>query len=124
MIVRVGDNILSPLGMSSEATLWAVLNGESALRRYEGYWDLPESFVASLLDFEAIDRIWTARYGTEQQANYTDFERMAILSASFALEKAGIRPESDRVLFILSTTKGNVALLESDNRLREEVLLD
>ena len=59
LIVRVGGNILSPLGMSTEATLQAVLNGESALRRYEGYWNLPEPFVASLLDFEAIDRIWT-----------------------------------------------------------------
>ena len=124
LIVRVGGNILSPLGMSTEATLQAVLNGESALRRYEGYWNLPEPFVASLLDFEAIDRIWTARDGAERRANYTDFERIAILSASFALEEAGIRPESDRVLFILSTTKGNVVLLESDNRLREEVLPD
>ncbi len=124
LIVREGDNIVSPLGLDTAATLRAVVAGESALRRYEGLWDLPEPFVASLLDFGAIDRALSARYGAERLAGYSEFERLSILSAACALDEAGIDPSSERVLFFLSTTKGNVALLETDNRYREEVLPD
>ena len=124
LIVRAGDCILSPLGMDTASTLRAVVAGESALRRYEGLWNLPEPFVASLLDFGAVDRALADRYGAERLRGYTEFERMSILSAAGALDEAGIDPSSDRVLFFLSTTKGNVALLESDNRYREEVLPD
>ena len=124
LIVREGDNIVSPLGLDTTSTLRAVVAGESALRRYEGLWELPEPFVASLLDFGAIDRALADRYGAERLRGYTEFERMSILSAAGALDEAGIDPSSDRVLFFLSTTKGNVALLESDNRYREEVLPD
>ena len=39
------------------------------------------------------------------------FEKIALLSASKAVCAAGIDPSSERVLFVLSTTKGNVELL-------------
>ncbi len=41
----------------------------------------------------------------------TFFEKIALLSASRAVRAAGIDPSSERVLFVLSTTKGNVELL-------------
>ncbi len=41
----------------------------------------------------------------------TFFEKIALLSASKAVCAAGIDPSSERVLFVLSTTKGNVELL-------------
>ena len=44
--------------------------------------------------------------------HYTFFEKMIILSAAKALEQTDINPASDKVLFILSTTKGNVFLLD------------
>lgn len=44
----------------------------------------------------------------------TFMERLAILSASKAIREGGIDPTRDDVLFILSTTKGNVDLLEKD----------
>lgn len=124
LIVREGDCILSPLGIDTASTLRAVVAGKSALRRYEELWKLPEPFVASLLDFGVIDQALEERYGIERLSGYTEFERMSILSAAGALDEAGIDPSSDRVTFFLSTTKGNVALLESDNCLREEVLPD
>lgn len=43
----------------------------------------------------------------------TFFEKIALLSASKAVRAAGIDPSSERVLFVLSTTKGNVELLEN-----------
>jgi 3-oxoacyl-[acyl-carrier-protein] synthase-1 len=45
---------------------------------------------------------------------YTFFEKMLLTSSIQAVRKAGIDPSSDRVLFIISTTKGNVSLLDRD----------
>ena len=109
MIVCVGHNIVSPLGMTTAENYAAVKAGRSMLRRYEGLWGLHEPFVASLMDRELLERncIEISHYN-----KYTVFEKMIILSASKALAEADIDPASDRVLFILSTTKGNVFLLD------------
>ena len=109
MIVCVGHNIVSPLGMTTAENYAAVKAGRSMLRRYEGLWGLPEPFVASLMDRELLERncIEISHYN-----KYTVFEKMIILSASKALAEADIDPASGRVLFILSTTKGNVFLLD------------
>lgn len=122
LIVVEGDSLLSPLGLSPEETFRAVRAGKSALRRYEGLWGIPEPFIASLFEAGTIDRACAQRWSPEQTAACSEFERMAILAASLALEKAGIDPASERVLFFLSTTKGNVARLEAENRLCDEVL--
>ena len=50
MIVSLAHNILSPLGMTTAENYAAVKAGRSMLKRYEGLWDLPEPFVASLMD--------------------------------------------------------------------------
>ena len=109
MIVSMVHNIISPLGMSTAENYAAVKAGRSELKRHDGLWNLPEPFTASLMDREAV---------TATAANlalddcYTFFEKMIILSAAKALEQTDIDPTSDKVLFILSTTKGNVFLLD------------
>ena len=109
MIVRVAHNILSPLGMGTAENYAAVKAGQSALRRYEGKWALPEPFVASLVDRDKVEQAF-ATIG--DNAKYTFFEKMIILSAQQAVQQADIDAASSRVLFILSTTKGNVFLLD------------
>ena len=109
MLVSVAHNIISPLGMSTAENYAAVKAGQSALRRYEGKWGLPEPFVASLVDRDKVEQAFAA---LADNAQYTFFEKMIILSAQRAIQEAGIDTASDRVLFILSTTKGNVFLLD------------
>ena len=109
MIVRVAHNIISPLGMSTAENYAAVKAGRSELRRYEGKWGLPEPFVASLVDRDKVEQAFAA---ITDNKPYTIFEKMIILSAWQAIREAGINTASDRVLFILSTTKGNVFLLD------------
>ena len=109
MIVSVANNIISPLGMSTAENYAAVKAGQSALRCYEGKWDLPEPFVASLVDRDKVEQAFAT---LADNAKYTFFEKMIILSASRAIQEAGVNTESERVLFILSTTKGNVFLLD------------
>ena len=42
MIVKVSDNIISPLGMSTAENYAAVKSGHSELKRHDGLWDLPD----------------------------------------------------------------------------------
>ena len=109
MIVSVANNIISPLGMTTAENYAAVKAGKSELRRYEGHWDLPEPFVASLMQRDKVEQAFAALADNER---YTFFEKMIILSAANALYQTHIDPTSDKVLFILSTTKGNVFLLD------------
>lgn len=113
MIVKIADNIVSPLGLTSEENYQAVKSGRSELKRYEGKWDIPEPFVASLLQRERVEAE-TERLGLGN--GYTFFEKAVILSISKALENTEIDAASEKVLFVFSTTKGNVYLLDKNQK--------
>ena len=103
MIVKVADAIISPLGCSTEANYEAVKAGRSMLREYQ--WDsLPQSFVASLMDW----------HGIVEREGMTRFEMMVVGAVEQLIPQLSFDLSSPRVLFILSTTKGNVDLLEKD----------
>ena len=51
-VYKIADNIVSPLGMTTEQNYQAVKSGQSALARYEQHWDMPEAFCASLFNSE------------------------------------------------------------------------
>ena len=117
MIYRTGDNIISSLGFTTEENFSAVKNGISGLKQYDaGTFDLPEAFVASLIDKERLNDEFNShcKFPTTKDAdfsrndNYTNFEKAAILSICNANEEPQIDLSSEKVLFILSTTKGNV----------------
>ena len=104
MIRKIADNIYSPLGVTTAENYAAVKQGRSMLHSYPaGAMDLPEPFTASLFDWDKV----------EPMKGYTRFERVAIQSVSRALSQTNIDVRSERVLFVLSTTKGNVELLDS-----------
>ncbi|MDR2691645.1 MAG: beta-ketoacyl synthase [Dysgonamonadaceae bacterium] len=112
MIVKIGDNIISSLGFSSRENFQAVQAGKTGLKRYENLFNLPEPFIASMIDRERLNDEFPAICGKEKAYPATDLEKAAILSVYYANEAAGIDLSGNRVLFILSTTKGNVDLLE------------
>lgn len=104
----ISDNIVSPLGLSSGANWRAVHQGMTCLRLHDGLWGLPEPFCASLFDRSQIDGECA---GAGLPDGLTFFEKTALLSASAAVRESGIDPSSEKVIFIISTTKGNVSLL-------------
>jgi len=91
MIVKIADNITSPLGLTTEANLKAVCEKKSMLAIHE-MWGMPEPFMGSL---------WT-------EDGPRDFVKAVSLSIKSALEQI---PELDvassDVLLVLSSTKGN-----------------
>ena len=111
MIYKLSDNIISSLGFSSTENFQAVKAGKIGLKYYENAFELPEPFVASLLDEEKLNTHFFRLPNTEK-FQYTKLEKAAILSVYNALSETVIDPACDNVLFVFSTTKGNIELLE------------
>ncbi|MBR5107532.1 MAG: beta-ketoacyl synthase [Bacteroidales bacterium] len=103
-VVCIGESILSPLGAMPAENFAAVCRGESALQRYEGMFGVREPFVASLMDRER----WTA-------SGRTFFDSIVIEAARRAVEAAGIDPASPRTAFVLSTIKGNIEFIDTQD---------
>ena len=111
MIFNIGDNIVSPLGWTTAENWTAALAERSELLPYNGTFGLPEPFFASLIDEEKLNNRFS-KLPHNQEERYTKVEKMAILSATDAVQNAAIDPSAPEVVFVVSTTKGNVELLE------------
>ena len=89
MAYIIADNIISPLGETSEENYLSVKAGRSGIRAYEpGTCNIPEGFYASLL--------------------FEDFDTLALRSAQKAIGNARLELKGKRTAFILSSTKGNI----------------
>ncbi len=128
----VGDSIVSPLGIGTEDNLEAVLalsRGEAvrtpyalcgdsfsdavasnsgSVQLHKDTFGLPEPFVASLFDHQALEAVFQKEEIPSEAEGYTFFERISILSAKLAITSSGIDPSSPDTVFVLSSTKGNI----------------
>ena len=122
VIKCIADNVVSPLGVTSAANYEAVKAGRSGLVRYESMGNITTPFVLSRIDRTVVDGL-CAKLDVDT-TEYTFFEKLVLSSAMQAVRDAGIDARSPRVLFILSTTKGNVSLLgDAQGFTRDRVLL-
>ena len=113
MTYCIGDNIISPLGETTELNYQAVMAGHSALARYESQWQLPEPFTASLF----TDEQWRGL----MIEGMTRFESIVARSAQRAIQDAHIDVASSRTAFILGTTKANIDLLKYGQPVPEDI---
>lgn len=116
MAYIIADNIISPLGETSEENYLSVKAGRSGIRTYEpGTCNLPEGFYASLL--------------------FEDFETLALKSAQKAIANAQktmgnaqLELKGKRTAFILSSTKGNIeeniSLADSAQKIASQLGID
>lgn len=116
MAYIIADNIISPLGETSEGNYLSVKSGRSGIRAYEpGTCNIPEGFYASLL--------------------FEDFETLALRSAQKAIANAQkdignerLELKGKRTAFILSSTKGNIeeniSLADSAQRIATQLGID
>lgn len=116
IVKKIGESMITPLGFSVEENFAAVMAGCSALRRYESLWNLPFPCFVSLIPDEVLETEFCQEVEMPKLSDtYTKFEKITLLSAVKALKQSGIDPKSKRVVFILSSTKGNVELLSHEN---------
>lgn len=133
MIYVAGRSITTPLGRGISENFDAILEGKSKISLHEGTFGLPEPFYGSLLDRAEIEKDFEgipSRYDENdsldffpptprnRKPSYTFFEKLCILTVYNALMDCDIDPKSKDTIFILSTTKGNVDVLEEDENSR------
>ena len=98
----IADNIYSPLGRNTRANTEALKKGRSGIRLHNGNLS-PDPFYASL--FDSTEKM--------EDESKTFFEQIVFASALDAIQQADIQPADKRTGFILSSTKGNISLIEN-----------
>lgn len=101
-------NIISPLGVTSEANFDNVLQGKTGIQNQLNIAIDDAELHASLIHDNSF------LHFINEQNNFTRFETLAIASIQQSLKEATIDVSSEKTIFILSTTKGNIALLENN----------
>jgi len=109
------NNILSSLGFDSETVVENISNGISGLEKYEDTSVLPEPFCASMISSEEIKEEFNK---IADASKFTKLEQMLILSLGKVIEAATI-PLNEKVGLIISTTKGNIDVLEKESNFPE-----
>lgn len=130
MVYKLADNIISPLGLSTTENYWAVKSGKSALRSHHNAFGLPEEFIGSMIDFRQIQQLWDTTHANKDQQKltaegltgsgvavnqpFTRFEQLCILSILSCVPVRFLRDNSKMIKLFLSSTKGNVDLLQNN----------
>ena len=104
----VSDNIISPVGITADANFHALLNNESGVKEQLMPSVSATPFYASLFTNEIY------RDKSAAVDGYTKFEQLIISSVSDALQNSGINIQSAETILIISSTKGNVSILETE----------
>jgi 3-oxoacyl-[acyl-carrier-protein] synthase I len=109
-VYRIADNIISSLGFTTAENMAAMDRGQSGIVLHENELDLPEPFHASLVSFGKLDGKFSK---IADVSRFTNFERLVISSVHQAAANADIDLASPETLFVISTTKGNISLLDA-----------
>ncbi len=98
----VADNVFSPLGKNTRDNMDALKTGKTGIQLHKNNI-YTEPFFASLLS--PADKF--------SDESISAFERIVIHSASDAMQQTDIDPGDKKNGFILSSTKGNISLIEN-----------
>lgn len=116
------SNIISPLGWNRRENLVSVRELRGGLKISSDRNMSPADLPLALINREELSERFAALSGREQNKTYTRFEKTGILSISDALAGSGVDPTHPDTIFILSSTKGNVDLLENPGQFGNERL--
>jgi len=102
------DNILSPIGLSTAENFEQLKKNVSGIKRQDdkGMSEVP--FYAAL--FDTVQAILK----TTLPDNHTKFEKLLIASVADALSNTQIKATDKKTVLIISSTKGNISLLETE----------
>lgn len=103
----VSDNITSPLGQTTAENFSKLKQGHSGIKQHHNIKMADEPFYASLFEDEQ-------RFTDDGNDTYTKFEQLLIASIADALKGSNVDPKDKRTVLVLSSTKGNISLLETE----------
>jgi 3-oxoacyl-[acyl-carrier-protein] synthase-1 len=103
-VYLVADNICSPLGATTAQNFAQLVNDVSGVKQHVNPNFSAEPFFASLFDGAYF----------QSDEHWTKFEHLLIASLTETLLETGIDICDKKTALILSTTKGNISLLETE----------
>jgi 3-oxoacyl-[acyl-carrier-protein] synthase-1 len=104
-VFAVADNVYSPIGKTTAENFLKLKNGVTGVKQHQPGAMSSQPFFASL--FENDEQI-------ASNSAHTKFERLLIASIDDALKQAEIEVRDNKTILIISTTKGNISLLETE----------
>jgi 3-oxoacyl-[acyl-carrier-protein] synthase-1 len=105
------NNIFSNLGYESETVVDNIAKGISGLNKINDSSLLSETFCAAVISSEEIKNQFQK---IDDPLEYTKLEQMMILSLKKIVQASNI-PLDERVGLIISTTKGNIDVLDTNS---------
>ncbi|HTG55535.1 MAG TPA: beta-ketoacyl synthase N-terminal-like domain-containing protein [Niabella sp.] len=117
-VFLIADNIVSPFGLSSANNFSEITKGNTNVRLHEAGTRSPKAFYSALF----TDEFWQQN----MIPSFTRFESLLALSIKDALSYADIDPADGKTGLIISSTKGNISLLEENeisDSLKNEISL-
>lgn len=102
------DNIFSPLGVNTAENFLQLKKNVSGIKLHDDTVMSEQPFYAALFNSE------NSFAGNISQSNYTKFEKLLIASIYDALENSGVSAQDKKTVLIISSTKGNISLLETE----------
>jgi 3-oxoacyl-[acyl-carrier-protein] synthase-1 len=102
------NNILSPIGLTTDENFLQLKQNVSGIILHDDKSMSEQPFQAALFDDENFfnDKI--------SQNRYTKFEKLLITSITNALADSSISATDKKTVLIISSTKGNISLLETE----------
>lgn len=102
----VADNVFSPIGKTTAENFVNLREGISGVKQQHDPGVSPLPFFASLFDKNETF--------ISDAHPYTKFEQLLIASVTDAIKLGAIDPADKKMVLILSSTKGNISLLEDE----------
>ncbi len=116
----LNDNIITSLGFTTAAHEASLLAGTTGIRTIDDKELYPSPVSLSLVDTSllntAFERVLEERRDNSSTGSFTRLEKLFIVSIREALRGGTVAPNDPRTLFVISTTKGNINLLEDRYR--------
>ena len=106
----ISENIVSPLGFTAEENFKNVSENRTGVKTIRDPEFIPVRFSGARLEDTLLEKEFQK---LNVSAKYTRLEKMMLLSITDALKRTGIDAQSKETVFIFSTTKGNIELLNS-----------
>jgi 3-oxoacyl-[acyl-carrier-protein] synthase I len=112
-IFITSDNILSPVGFNTADNFSQLKNNISGIKLHDDVKMSEQPFYAALFDKNE------SFLKEEKLDGFTKFEKLLITSISDALQNSSVDPGDKKTILIISSTKGNVSLLETETYNKE-----
>jgi 3-oxoacyl-[acyl-carrier-protein] synthase I len=101
------DNIVSPIGLTTAENFAQLKHNITGIKLHDDKVMSDQTFQAALFNDENF-------YSNHSKNNYTRFEKLLIASIADALANTTISAVDKKTILIISSTKGNVSLLETE----------